>query len=922
MQSISLNHFMKATFKSFLLLFIVFCGTEKLYAGGYNIAPSAKVSASTSLNSQFDARYVTDGLIRLNGMGEWACEGVTTSWGDVRYPWVQLDWNESHYIDRIVLYDRPDMKEHTAGGRLIFSDGSVVYVRQIPNNGTGKEVRFATKHVEWVRFEVTDGTGKDVGLSEFEVFAAPEEATDFVSMVDPYIETSRGRYLFFIPGNRPFGMVGAAPHTRNKNQNGGGYNYNEDHILGFGQIHNWMMAGIQIMPSKMSVNPSEGESAWKSYFTHQDEIVQPGYHRTYLHDPATWVEYTTSDRVSFYQFRFTEKGTSQLLTNLGGHLGNSDMTNAEVTKVDGRTFEGSISTVNRFWGGPKDVKVFFVATFDKPFDELNGWKAQQHLDDIAEIAGDSVGLSAVYHHNIGDVVKMKIAISYTSVENARNNMTEIEGWDFDGVKSESQEIWNEWLGNIQVEGGETDQRVKFYTDIWHGLLGRHRINDLSGDYPDRTKGQRDGTFTDAEFKVRTLPKDENGKVRYNIYNSDAFWLTQWNLNVLWGLGWPKMLDEMAASQLQYAQNGYMLPRGPSGGGYSYIMTGNPSSMLIVSAYMKGLLTKFDAEEAFEIVKRNQLPGGMLGSEEDIKFYEKNGYWKDNAGITIEAASQDWAVAQMALKLGKKRDYKRFANRAEGWKKLYNPDQSLLFPRDENGNFVHDNPLSGQGWIEANAWQGTWGISHGLFDLSTMMGGGEQMASKLNHAFEKAEPSDFVFAYNEGYVSYANQPGCSNAHVFNYAGQPWLTQYWVRKVRKQTYGGTTPDLGYGGHDEDQGQMGGVSALMSIGLFSIDGTVGATPVYEITSPIFDNVTISLDDEYYEGNSFQIITHNNSEEHMYIQKASLNGEPLNRFWITHEELAKGGTLEIWLGKEPNKSWGLADFDKLKAIKRNLNN
>lgn len=904
------------------IIFLLFlCVVQQLSAGGGNIAPLAKVSASTSLNNQFRAENVVDGLIRLNAMGEWACEGVTTSWGDVRYPWVQLDWQESHYIDRIVLYDRPDMTEHSAGGRLIFSDGTTIYVRQIPNNGTGKEVTFETKKVDWVRFEVTDGTGKDVGLSEFEVFTAPEESADFVSMVDPYIESSRGRYIFFIPGNRPFGMVGAAPHTRNKNQNGGGYNYNEDHILGFGQIHNWMMAGIQIMPAKLSVNPSLGEAGWKSFFTHQDEIVQPGYHRTYLHDPATWVEYTTSDRVSFYQFRFTEEGTSQLLTNLGGHLGNSDMTNADVVKVNDRTFEGSISTVNRFWGGPKDVKVYFVATFDQPFDELNGWKAKSHFKDVQEIAGDSVGLSALYHHKIGDVVKMKIAISYTNVENARNNMSEINHWDFEKVKQESQDIWNEWLGNINVEGGEPKQRVKFYTDIWHGLLGRHKMNDLSGDYPDRTKGVRDGTFTDAEFKIRTLPKDAEGNTLYNIYNSDAFWLTQWNLNVLWGLGWPKMMDEMASSQLQYAENGYMLPRGPSGGGYSYIMTGNPSSMLIVSAYMKGLLTKFDSNKAYEIVRRNQMPGGMLGSEEDIRFYQKNGFWKDNAGITVEAASQDWSVAQMALKLGKSRDYKLFTQRASGWKKLYKPDQGLLFPKNAAGEFMHDNPLSGNGWIEANAWQGTWGISHGLFDLAEMMGGGDKMAEKLNHAFEMAEPSDFVFAYNEGYVSYANQPGCSNAHVFNYAGQPWLTQYWVRKVREKTYGGTTPDLGYGGHDEDQGQMGGVSALMSIGLFSIDGNVNTTPIYEITSPIFDSITINLDNNYYKGEKFEIKTHDNSKENMYIQKATLNGMALDRFWITHEEFSNGGKLELWLGPEPNKQWGLSGIEELKRLKRNEN-
>src|SRR5690606_30800405 len=182
--------------------------------------------------------------------------------------------------------------------------------------------------------------------------------------------------------------------------------------------------------------------------------------------------------------------------------------------------------------------------------------------------------------------------------------------------------------------------------------------------------------------------------------------------------------------------------------------------------------------------------------------------------------------------------------------------------------------------------------------------------KLNHAFEQAESSDFVFAYNDGYVSYANQPGCSNAHIFNYAGKPWLTQYWVRKVKEQAYGGVTPDLGYGGHDEDQGQMGGVSSLMAIGLFNVMGNQGQTPVYEITSPIFDEVKIKLDTRYAAGKQFTIKTYNNKPGHDYIQQVKLNGKPHQNFWFTHEEYAKGGELEIWLGPQPNKAWGVGQL------------
>lgn len=874
-----------------------------------NIALNAKVTASTSLGEHFKSDNVTDGIIGVPDQGEWACVGDTTDWGYIRFPWIQLTWETSQKINRIVLFDRPSLKDHIAGGKLLFSDGTIIWVNQIPNQGIGKEIRFETKTVDWVKFITTDGKGKDLGFSEIEVYPSADQYSDFVAWVDPYIETNRGRYIFFITGSRPFGMIGAAPHTRNKNQNGGGYNYNEDEILGFGNIHAWMLSGIEVMPAPASVNPSKGQQGWKSKYAHQEEIVQPGYHRVYLQDHNTWVELTATDRVSFYRFRFTKNMKAQILTNLGGYLSNSTMANAAVKKLNDREFEGSFSSVKRYWGGPKDVKVFFVIQFDKPY-QLNGWKGNQHKTDIDQIQGDSVGIAAQYDVEAGDIVQMKIAISYTSIENARKNLqTECTTWEFDTVRNDSRNIWNNWLSKIKVEGGTYAQKIKFYTDLWHVLLGRQKINDVSGDYPDRTTGEKEGTFTDALFKIKTLPKDEHGRLKYNMYSSDAFWLTQWNLNILWGLAWPSIQDEMSASMIQYADNGYLLPRGPSGGGYSYIMTSCPTSTLIISTYMKNMLTKVDAHHAYEVIKRNHLPGGMLGSAEEINFYTKNGWWPNNAGITIEAAFQDWAIAQMAYKLGKKKDYHFFLNRSEGWKKCFNPTWKLLFPKDEKGRFLHDDPLSGRGWVEANAWQGTWGVSHAIGELADLMGGNDTLCNMLNYAFEKGQSSDFVFAYNDGYVSYANQPGCSNAHVFNYAGKPWLTQYWVRKVKEQAYGGITPDLGYGGHDEDQGQMGGVSALMAIGLFSLQGNTSAVPTYDITSPVFDKITIELDPAYYTGKHFTITTHNNSKENMYIQKAELNGKPLDRCWFTHEEYDKGGNLEIYLGTEPNKHWGVSN-------------
>ena len=516
--------------------------------------------------------------------------------------------------------------------------------------------------------------------------------------------------------------------------------------------------------------------------------------------------------------------------------------------------------------------------------------------------------------NAGDQLRMKIAVSFTSIENARANLkAECDHWDFDAVRNAARNQWNEWLGKIEVKGGTHQQKEKFYTDLWHVLLGRQIIDDVDGSYPDYTQGKLDWKFTDASLIVRKLPRDAEGNAKFHMYTSDALWLTQWNLNILWGLGWPGILDDFSASMVQYADNGGLLPRGPCVGGYSYIMTGCPATNMIVSAYNKGLLTKTDPTHALDVIVRNHLPGGMMGDSLRLQFYIDHGWCPGNAGETLEWCFQDWSASQMAKKLGNRQIADQFEKRSRGWEHLFNPEQKLLFPKKEDSTWLHEDPLSGEGWIEANAWQGTWSISHAIPKLAELMGGNDTLCAKLNYAFEQAADDDFVFGYGSGYVSYANQPGCSNAHVFNRAGKPWLSQYWVRRVNEQAYGGITPDRGYGGHDEDQGQMGGVSALMSMGLFSLDGNDSANPVYEITSPVFDEIIIHLDPKYYPGKTFTIRTHNNSAENRYIHKAHLNGRNHEAVWFTHEDFAKGGVLELWLDKTPNKKWGLDTFSGL---------
>ena len=918
-----------------LIIFFFFFFSEKAFSGPKNIAFLATVTSSSNLNDHHDAKNAIDGIIRIAEKGEWACEGSGTFWGYIRYPWIQLDWDTSQNINKIILYDRASLETHTAGGRLKFSDGSVISVNAIANNGDAKVITFESKQVDWVRFEVTDGVGLELGLSEIEVFPSSKSYQDQISWVNPFTETTRGRYFYFTPGALPFGMVATSPITRNKNQYGGGYNYNSTEILGFSPIHGWMMSGIQVMPTTGIIDPTLGESHWRSRFSHDDELAHPGYQRVYLKDYNTWVEYTGTTRASIFRMTYTQSDRASILINTGGYLGSTTMSGAKLKVVNEHKMEGSFYSGGRLWGGPEKIKVFFVMEFSKPFESVSGWNEYGIESNISQIYGSdhmtrrdsmdygvvvqsywdapTAGFMANYQVGAGDQILVKIAISYTSIENAWENLNvELDHWDFDLVQENAEYKWNEMLQRIEVIGGSDQQQIKFYTDLWHVLLGRKIINDVKGTYPDYTQGERNWKFTKSDLKVRKLPINKLGKPLFNMYNSDALWLTHWNLNVLWGLAWPEILDDFSASLVQYAKNGGLLPRGPNVGGYSYIMTGNPATSLLVSAYQKGIMNKTSPKVAFDIMNKNHKPGGMMGdTPEELQFYIDNGYCPGNAGKTLEWSFQDWSLAQMAKKMGKLKEYNYYNNRANNWTNLYRSEKGLIFPKDENGNWLHDNPLSMNGWVESNSWQGSWQVSHDIPTLSQLMSGNDSLAFKLNYAFEKSVVDDFVYGYGNGYVSYANQPGCSSAHVFNYVGKPWMTQFWVREVNKHAYGDITPESGYGGHDEDEGQMGGISALMSMGLFSLRGNNSAAPIYEITSPVFDEVIIHLNKDYYSGDTFKIISENNGTENRYIQSIYLNDIPLNKIWFYHSDFEKGGELRLTLGSMPNFNLGILPSD-----------
>jgi predicted alpha-1,2-mannosidase len=755
--------------------------------------------------------------------------------------------------------------------------------------------------------ECTDN-GNRPGLQEFNA----------VQWVDPLIGTAGSRWFFFSSACRPFGMVNLSPDTRIDGAWGSGYRYGRDTIVGFSHIHAWQLAGISAMPVVGEVNPVHGVKAYESKFSHSNEIVRPGYHKVTLDRYNIRVELTSTTRVGFHRYTFPESGGSQFLFNLGGILGPSEMTDGMARIVNNREIEGySVNGSTR--RRPKEYPVYFVAAFNKPFNRMDGWQEDMLRTDIEQISGSNAGVMLRFNTGEDEEVLMKVGISYCSIEQARLNLeTELNHWNFDEIVRDSEDEWNEWLSKIQVKGGTHDEKTRFYTDLWRSLQGRRIISDVNGKYAD---------YTGDERRIRQLPLNENGRPLFNYYNSDSFWGAQWTLNTLWHLVYPHITEEFVNSMLTMYKDGGLIPRGPSGGNYTYVMTGASTTPFIVSAYMKGI-RGFDVDLAYEGLKKNHLPGGIMskagyehntsrggGLEEHIELGyvpfplsdRSYGFHQDGAGQTLEYAYQDWCLAQMASALGRHDDEELFLQRSQNYRNLYDPSTGWMRPRTREGRWTEPfDPLAARraGFVESNAAQMTWFVPHDIPGLAELMGGYDSLVHRLNKSFELTREYNFI--NNSSWTNYSNQPATQMAHIFNYANAPWLTQYWVRKVIEKTFSDVTPRDGYKG-DEDQGLMGSLGALMKIGIFELHGGAVNDPFYELTSPIFDQITILLDQDYYSGEKFVIDVENNASAHYYIQSAVLNDQPLYTPFIPHQKVVDGGRLKLILGPEPKKDWGL---------------
>lgn len=736
------------------------------------------------------------------------------------------------------------------------------------------------------------------------------QKNQLVDKVYPLLDTENSRWFYFSSASRPFGMVNLSPDTEIKGDWGCGYKFSTDTIKGFSHVHEWQLSGISVMPVVIAKdNTKKIFTDFYSKFSHKTEKITPGYHSVVLDRYQITAELTSTKRVGFHRYTFPVNAQKAILFNLNTVLGPCENTDGILEKNNDNELSGSLILSTNF-RRPKPLKVFFKIKINAP---------------IASVTKDTG--TGNYLINLGNVDKnvlMKVGVSYTSAQNASINIDEeLPHWDFDKVVESSREEWNNLLGRIKIEGGsETDQR-RFYTDLWHALQGRKMINDANGAYPDNT-GEK--------FRIGQLPLNQNGKPKYNQFNSDSFWGAQWTINTLWGLAYPEVMEDFVHSLMQYYKDGGMIPRGPSGGNDTYVMTGASTTPFIVTAIQKGIV-KEDLESIYIGLKKNHMLNGIMGKAGyehktniggGLKYYLEKGFvpyplpegnfgsHQDGASLTLEYAYEDWTLAQLAKKMNHQDDYKYFMDRSKNYQNVFDKTIGWMRPKNVDGKWLENYDIYKyeNGFIEANGAQATWFVPHNIGDLAKLMGGNEKAVEKLNTQFETAKKLKFTSGtsheaelhpeYSRIPINFGNQPSIQTSFIFNKLGRPDLTQSWTRDVVKETFSGLSPETGYNG-DEDQGLMGSLNVLLKIGLFQLNGGTEENPEYQIGSPVFNKVSIELNPQYYKGKTFVIEADKNNAKNIYINAVKFNNKVIDDYTISHNDITNGGTLILEMSDKP---------------------
>ena len=757
-----------------------------------------------------------------------------------------------------------------------------------------------------------------------------EDEYNAVQYVDPQIGSVHARWFFYTPAALPFGMAKLAPHTNAYEGPGawapGGYDGLQTSIEGFGHFHEFQIGGVVVMPTIGELKTLPGtledpDAGYRSRFDKKDEHSEPGYYSVLLNDYGIKAELTATERVGFHRYTFPESESSYLIFDIGHKQGeSSDVTDAFAKLVNGNEVEGYVETnpeYVKFCDPGNRVKMYFVARLNKTPESIGTFTDTEITPDSLVTRGVRNGIYLQFSTAQKEIIEMQVGLSYCSIENARLNLeTEATGVSFDEARLAANAKWNEMLSRIKVEDESKANKTKFYTGLYHALLGRGLASDVNGQYKLNGEG------------IGQIPLNENGKPKYNHYNTDGIWGGFWNLGQLWALAYPDYMGEYLQSNIDFYKETGWLHDGVAAGAFTNGVQTNFQGLLIAAAYNCGL-RNFDVKTGYEAALKNETDyrGRNLGNGKyDLHRFVKLGYvpyedttisngWVFNFGAshTLEYAFSSYAVAQMAKTMGTPEEYDVLMQQAGYWKNLFDDKTGFIRPKLPDGQFIEDfDPMRGwDGFQEGNAYQYTWYVPHDPAGLMEKMGK-DVFNERLEKTFVESRKALFgggkeihsfsgvATLYNQG-----NQPCLHHAWLFNYSGKPWLTQFYTRTICDEFYG-TEPLHGYGyGQDEDQGQLGAWYVMAALGLFDVQGHTSAVPTFQFGSPMFKKVTIQPGPDSEK--KLIIETLNNSAENKYIKSVHFNKNAIENCWMNRSELLLGGTLTFEMDSVPNNNFGI---------------
>lgn len=693
----------------------------------------------------------------------------------------------------------------------------------------------------------------------------------------------------------PWGMNFWTPQT-GKMGDGWAYTYAADKINGFKQTHQpspWMNDHGQfaIMPVTGSMKFTQSQRA--SWFSHKAEIVKPYYYSVYLADHDVTAELTPTERAARFRFTFPKSDSSFVVVD-AFDKGSSIKIIPSERKVIGYTTKNS-------GGAGSNFKNYFVIYFNKPFNLAHTWHGNMLAKDTLEYQADHTGAVIGFKTERGEKIELRVASSFISYEQAELNLQrEIANRDFDAIVKDGKKIWNETLNRIQVEGGTEQQIRTFYSCFYRMLFFPQKMYELDA------KGEM---YHYSPYNSKVMPG--------YLFSGTGFWDTFRALYPFLNLVYPDINREMQEGLINAYREGGYLPEWSSPG-YRNVMIGNNSASVVADAYIKGL-RGYDIQTLYEALLKDANTEGPLTAvaRKGVEYYNSLGYVPYDAGInenaarTLEYAYDDFTIAKLGEALKRpKEEIEVYLKRSQNYRKLFDPETKLMRGRNKDGSFQKPfNPFKwGDAFTEGNSWHYSWSVFHDIEGLKKLMGGNEIFTAMLDSVF--VMPPVFDESYygsviheiremqimNMGQYAHGNQPIQHMIYLYNYAGQPWKTQHWVRRAMKELYK-PTPD-GYCG-DEDNGQTSAWYVFSAMGFYPV---CPGTDQYVLGVPLFRKMTISLPN----GQKIVISAPAASESNKYVQSLQWNGRVVSKNWISHFDLLKGGTLSWQLVSQPNKKRG----------------